>query len=82
VEGGPFHRSYDGVTTNPDYSSRSYPATVTDFRLDKYEVTVGRFRKFKAAWDAGWRPSAGAGKHEHLNLNFALAQASRDPKAA
>jgi len=28
----------------------SYPATVSTFRLDKYEVTVGRFRKFAAAY--------------------------------
>jgi formylglycine-generating enzyme len=40
--------------------------TVSSFRLDKYEVTVGRFRKFVDAWLAGWRPSAGAGKHAHL----------------
>jgi formylglycine-generating enzyme required for sulfatase activity len=68
VTGGTFYRSYDGVTTpSPDYTSQAYPATVSDFRLDKYEVTVGRFRKFKAAWDGGWRPTAGAGKHTHLN---------------
>jgi formylglycine-generating enzyme required for sulfatase activity len=40
---------------------------LSDFRLDKYEVTVGRFRKFVDAWVGGWRPSAGAGKHTHLN---------------
>jgi formylglycine-generating enzyme required for sulfatase activity len=27
-----------------------YPAEVSDFRLDTYEVTVGRFRKFVAAY--------------------------------
>jgi formylglycine-generating enzyme required for sulfatase activity len=46
---------------------------VADFRLDKYEVTVGRFRQFKAAWEGGWRPSAGAGKHTHLNGGSGLA---------
>lgn len=50
----------------------SYPATVSDFRLDKYEVTVGRFRKFKTAWDGGWRPAPGAGKHAHLNAGNGL----------
>jgi formylglycine-generating enzyme required for sulfatase activity len=41
--------------------------------MDKYEVTVGRFRKFVAAWVGGWRPAAGAGKHTHLNRGSGLA---------
>jgi formylglycine-generating enzyme required for sulfatase activity len=57
VPGGTYNRSNDV----------NFPATVGDFRLDTFEVTVGRFRKFKAAWEGGWRPSAGAGKHTHLN---------------
>jgi formylglycine-generating enzyme required for sulfatase activity len=57
VTGGTFYR---GTNTN-------YPATISDFRLDKYEVTVGRFRTFVDAWVAGWRPSAGSGKHTHVN---------------
>ena len=48
-------------------------ATVTGFRLDKYEVTVGRFRKFLAAWSGGYRPAAGAGKHTHLHNGSGLA---------
>ena len=71
VSGGPFYRSYDGVTAG--YTSMAYPATVSDFRLDKYEVTVGRFRQFVAAVAAGWRPTAGAGKHRHLNGGSGLA---------
>jgi formylglycine-generating enzyme required for sulfatase activity len=63
VPGGTFYRSYDGVT----FSDKSYPATVGDIRLDKYEVTVARFREFVSAIDGGWRPVAGAGKHTHLN---------------
>jgi sulfatase modifying factor 1 len=43
------------------------PAKVSTLRLDKYEVTVGRFRKFVDAWVGGWRPMAGEGKHAHLN---------------
>ncbi len=31
------------------------PATISDFRLDKYVVTVGRFRQFVAAWTGGWQ---------------------------
>jgi formylglycine-generating enzyme required for sulfatase activity len=48
-------------------------ATVADFRLDKYEVTVGRFRKFVNATLGGWTPPKGAGKHEHLNSGKGLA---------
>jgi len=40
----------------------SYPATVSDFRLDKYEVTVGRFRKFVQQYD-GTPPEYQAGAH-------------------
>ena len=36
VVGGTFNRSNDGA----------FPATVSDFGLDVYEVTVGRFRQF------------------------------------
>jgi sulfatase modifying factor 1 len=43
-----FYRSYDGVT--PGYTSKAAPAQVSDFRLDAYEITVGRFRKFVAAY--------------------------------
>lgn len=50
----------------------NYPAKVSNFRLDKFEVTVGRFRKFKAAWDGGWRPAAGSGKHTYLNSGSGL----------
>jgi formylglycine-generating enzyme len=40
----------------------SYPATVSRFRLDNYEVTVGRFRKFVAAYSQNMIPG-GAGKN-------------------
>jgi formylglycine-generating enzyme required for sulfatase activity len=55
VPGGTFNRSNDA----------SYPATVADFYLDKYEITVGRFRQFV---DAGMGtqsspPGSGAGVH-------------------
>jgi len=65
VEGGAYDRTYvnpgDGGTGGAD------PASVSGFRLDKYEVTVGRFRQFSAAWSGGWLPDAGSGKHTHLN---------------
>jgi sulfatase modifying factor 1 len=58
VPGGPFVRGN---------GSAGSAAAVSDFRLDKYEVTVGRFRKFVEAWVGGWRPPTGSGKHSHLN---------------
>ena len=56
MDGGTFDRS--------NYSA--FPATVSQFFLDGYEITVGRFRMFVAAELAGWRPPAGSGKHRHL----------------
>jgi formylglycine-generating enzyme required for sulfatase activity len=44
------------------YTDKSYPATVSDFRLDAYEITVGRFRKFLAAYSQSMIV-AGAGKN-------------------
>lgn len=63
VAGGTFQRSNDP----------GLAATVADFRLDRYEITVGRFRKFVTAWIGGWRPAAGAGKHVHLHSGSGLA---------
>jgi sulfatase modifying factor 1 len=44
-------------------------ASVSDFYLDRFEVTVGRFRRFLAAYEA-WRaagnPKAGAGANAHI----------------
>lgn len=60
VSGGTFYRSYDNV--NFDYTSTAYKATVSDFRLDKYEVTVGRFRKFVAVFSPNMIPQ-GSGKN-------------------
>jgi formylglycine-generating enzyme required for sulfatase activity len=56
--------------------SLAYPATVSGFRLDKYEVTVGRFRQFVSAVVAGWLPAEGSGKHAHLNNGQGLANSS------
>jgi sulfatase modifying factor 1 len=63
VTGGTFYRDYDGVA----FTSMGDPATISSFRLDKYEATVGRFRQFVSAWVGGWRPAPGSGKHTHLN---------------
>jgi sulfatase modifying factor 1 len=70
VTGGTFARSFDGVSAN--YKDASYVATISSFRLDQFEVTVGRFRQFVAAWASGWRPNAGAGRHTHINSGSGL----------
>lgn len=53
VNGGTFYRSND----------TKYSATVSRFRLDRFEVTVGRFRKFVEAYQGNQAFPADAGKH-------------------
>jgi formylglycine-generating enzyme required for sulfatase activity len=52
----------------------SSPATVEAFRLDKYEVTVGRFRTYvEYVTSIGGQPPAnGSGKHSYLNGGLGL----------
>ena len=73
VGGGAFSRSFttagDGGATVLDAG-----AAVSTFRLDEYEVTVGRFRQFVAATETGWTPLPGTGKHAHLNGGLGLFQ--------
>jgi formylglycine-generating enzyme required for sulfatase activity len=71
VPGGSFFRSFDMV--NPSDLSKNFPANVSGFRLDAYEITVGRFRAFVAKTIGGWLPAAGSGKHVHLNAGSGLA---------
>lgn len=61
VPSGTFARSYDGV----EYPDSRYPATVSDFNLDKYEITVGRFRQFvNAGMGTNTNPpTTGSGAH-------------------
>ncbi len=63
VTSGTYSRTYASAQA----SSYADSATVSGFRLDKYLVTVGRFRQFVDAWNGGYRPSAGSGKHSYLN---------------
>ena len=56
VTGGTFHRQM-GIDT-------ASLATVADYILDDYEITVGRFRKFVAAY-ATHKPVSGAGSNPH-----------------
>jgi hypothetical protein len=62
VPGGTYARSYD-VSGDGMYASSSQGATVSEFRLDTYEVTVGRFRRFVASGQGTLAnpPLAGAG---------------------
>jgi formylglycine-generating enzyme required for sulfatase activity len=64
VTGGTYYRTYRNNGGGP--TGENDPATVSEFRLDKYLVTVGRYRQFASAWASGWRPAAGSGKHDHL----------------
>jgi formylglycine-generating enzyme required for sulfatase activity len=80
VPGGTFFRSYNypNYPSGPGPANQSYPATVSGFRLDKYLVTVGRFRQFVAAWKVGYTPPPGSGKHVHLNGGLGLVNAGDD----
>jgi formylglycine-generating enzyme len=73
VPGGTFYRTYTNDGSGAQKTAD--PATISDFRLDKYLVTVGRFRHFVAAWDqgSGYTPGLGSGKHTHLNGGKGLA---------
>ena len=71
-----FYRTYvnDGGGAG---DSGADPATISPFRLDKYQVTVGRFRQFVNAvllpdGGAAWVPAPGSGKHTHLNGGLGL----------
>lgn len=55
VWGGNFNRS----------NNTNFPAKVSDFRMDRFEVTVGRFRKFLDAYPQS-KPGAGAGAHPRI----------------
>jgi sulfatase modifying factor 1 len=61
VTGGTFERSPGEIP--------AYEAEVGDFCLDRFEVTVGRFRKFVAGYDA-WRsaghPADSEGEHPRV----------------
>jgi formylglycine-generating enzyme required for sulfatase activity len=68
VPGGSYDRSYD-LASDPNSGNTSFPATISNFRLDKYEVTVGRFRAFVAAGmgTQASPPAPGAGAHVNIS---------------
>jgi formylglycine-generating enzyme len=68
---GTYYRTY--TNSGSGATGEAEPATIDGFRLDKYLVTVGRFRRFLSSWSADWMPLAGSGKHTHLNGGLGLA---------
>jgi formylglycine-generating enzyme len=90
VPGGTFLRSYD-IAADGMYSSATHPATVSSFRLDTYEITVGRFRAFVSA-GMGTQlipPATGIGAHAAIpgsgwdsSWNASLAASRTDLTAA
>lgn len=65
VMGGTFFRGYDAAGAG----DMTAPATVSSYRLDKYEVTVGRFRAFVAAGFGTQAnpPQVAAGTHPNIS---------------
>jgi len=55
VPGGTFNRLNDP----------RFPATISSFRMDKFEVTVGRLRRFVEGYPASW-PDQGQGANPHI----------------
>ena len=79
VPGGTYYRTYGNDGSGPIGDADS--ASVSEFRMDTYLVTVGRFRQFVRAvlppgGVAGWLPPAGSGKHAHLNDGLGLANSA------
>jgi formylglycine-generating enzyme len=67
VPGGTYFRSFD-LAQDGLSGDKAAPATVSAFRLDRYEITVGRFRAFVMAGQ-GTRlapPDEGVGKHDSI----------------
>ncbi|WP_437502151.1 formylglycine-generating enzyme family protein [Sorangium sp. So ce1099] len=58
LPGGTFRRS----------NEEKYPAMVSTFLLDRFEVTVGRFRAFVEAYPGSF-PERGAGAHPRINAS-------------
>ncbi len=71
VASGAYDRTY--TNTGNGATGQANPATISAFRLDKYDVTVGRFRQFANAVADGYLPLQGSGKHTHVNDGRGLA---------
>jgi formylglycine-generating enzyme required for sulfatase activity len=75
VPAGSYYQYYVSDQGDGAPSNEADLATVSGFRLDKYLVTVGRFRAFVTAWNqaggpeggTGVDPQPGSGRHTHIN---------------
>jgi formylglycine-generating enzyme len=66
-----------GMGCNSD-EQPEHMSTVASFALDKYEVTVGRFRNFVVAYEHGWRPAVGSGANPNVTSGDTSWQAGWD----
>jgi formylglycine-generating enzyme required for sulfatase activity len=68
VPGGTYYRSFD-LAGDANSGNTSFPAAVSNFRLDKYKVTVGRFRAFvnSGMGTQSSSPLPGAGAHPKIS---------------
>jgi len=76
VTGETYYRTYANDGGGP--TDEADPATVSGFRLDKYLVTVERFRQYVnyVTSSIGAPPANGSGKHTHLNGGLGLANSA------
>lgn len=77
IPGGSFFRGYD-VASDATYASMNSPATISPFQLDRFEVTVGRFRKFLEA-GMGTQANTLVDDAAARSLNGMIAQGGWDP---
>ena len=70
VLGGTFDSDVHQHRLRGDWARR--PRIFQRLPPGQIEVTVGRFREFVCAWNAGWRPPEGLGKHAYLNGGLGL----------
>ncbi len=73
VIGGTYDRTY--ANNGAGATGGANPATVSGFRMDKYLVTVSRFRQYVKylTGPSGAPPANGSGIHTHLNGGLGLA---------
>jgi len=90
VPGGTYYRTYDepisldapdagpSLADDGGPTGLADPATVSGFRLDKYLVTVGRFRQYVSYLTSptGAPPKNGSGIHTHLSGGLGLANSA------
>jgi formylglycine-generating enzyme len=67
IPAGMYFRSHDAADDSR-FGDQNAPARVSGFRLDKYEITVGRFRAFVAAGQGTQQkpPDDNAGSHPRI----------------